>query len=165
MAKPNLKAVEPATTATDENRRRLAAAIAKRDEAMRVVAATEEAIQATWAEDAALTQKLESAKKEVVAAAERAVTDRIDIKLGKTPAKGITSDQAKANVVAAEWTMGKRLRFAVRAAGMTQSEWSAISVAAPSTAPDRARCCSHWIQRVSDDWEPTAQGPAGRSRN
>jgi endogenous inhibitor of DNA gyrase (YacG/DUF329 family) len=33
-------------------------------------------------------------------------------------------------------TMGERLRFYCASCGMTQSEWSAISVAAPSTAPE-----------------------------
>jgi endogenous inhibitor of DNA gyrase (YacG/DUF329 family) len=33
-------------------------------------------------------------------------------------------------------TMGERLRFRCASCGMTQSEWSAISVAAPSTAPE-----------------------------
>jgi hypothetical protein len=33
-------------------------------------------------------------------------------------------------------TMGERLRFSCTGCGMTQSEWSAIAVAAPSTAPD-----------------------------
>jgi hypothetical protein len=32
-------------------------------------------------------------------------------------------------------TMGERLRFCCRSCGMTQSEWSAISLDAPSTAP------------------------------
>jgi endogenous inhibitor of DNA gyrase (YacG/DUF329 family) len=33
-------------------------------------------------------------------------------------------------------TMGERLRFRCASCGMTQSEWSAVSVAAPSTVPD-----------------------------
>ena len=33
-------------------------------------------------------------------------------------------------------TMGERLRFRCTSCGITQSEWSAISVEAPSTAPD-----------------------------
>jgi hypothetical protein len=33
-------------------------------------------------------------------------------------------------------TMGERLRFRCASCGMMQSEWSAISVQAPSTAPD-----------------------------
>jgi hypothetical protein len=33
-------------------------------------------------------------------------------------------------------TMGERVRFCCTSCGMTQSEWSAIAVAAPLTAPD-----------------------------
>ena len=33
-------------------------------------------------------------------------------------------------------TMGERLRFCCKSCGMTQSEWSAIAVEAPSPAPD-----------------------------
>jgi hypothetical protein len=33
-------------------------------------------------------------------------------------------------------TMGERLRFRCTSCGIAQSEWSAISVQAPSTAPD-----------------------------
>jgi hypothetical protein len=33
-------------------------------------------------------------------------------------------------------TMGERLRFRCASCGMTQSEWSAIAVATPGTAPD-----------------------------
>jgi C4-type Zn-finger protein len=33
-------------------------------------------------------------------------------------------------------TMGERLRFCCKSCGMTQSEWKAISVDAPSTVPD-----------------------------
>jgi endogenous inhibitor of DNA gyrase (YacG/DUF329 family) len=33
-------------------------------------------------------------------------------------------------------TTGERLRFSCATCGMTQSEWSAISVEAPATAPD-----------------------------
>jgi hypothetical protein len=33
-------------------------------------------------------------------------------------------------------TTGERLRFSCMTCGMTQSEWSAISVEAPTTAPD-----------------------------
>jgi hypothetical protein len=32
-------------------------------------------------------------------------------------------------------TMGERLRFRCASCGLTQSEWSAVAVAAPSTAP------------------------------
>jgi hypothetical protein len=35
-------------------------------------------------------------------------------------------------------TMGERLRFSCTSCGMTQSEWSAIAVEAPSTAPESA---------------------------
>jgi hypothetical protein len=33
-------------------------------------------------------------------------------------------------------TMGERVRFCCMSCGMTHSEWSAISVEAPATAPD-----------------------------
>jgi hypothetical protein len=33
-------------------------------------------------------------------------------------------------------TIGERLRFSCTSCGMTQSEWNAISVEAPSTAPE-----------------------------